>query len=78
MRKGGVNNLLQGLAISDIVAPTLACLPNVIYYYGPKNHVGLISFLNAYVLPIATGATFCSNWIGKISIPSEFFTFFFF
>lgn len=75
MRKGGINNLLQGLAISDIVAPTLACLPNVIYYYGPRNHVGLISFLNVYILPIATGATFCSNWIGKILHQFEFLHF---
>ncbi len=66
MRKGGINNLLQGLAISDIAAPTLACIPNILYYYGPKNYNKLISFINVYVLPIATGATFCSNWIGKI------------
>jgi len=66
MRKGGVNNLLQGLAISDIVAPTLACIPNVIYYYGPQNNDKLIGFINSYVVPIATGATFSSNWIGKL------------
>jgi len=66
MRKGGVNNLLQGLAISDIVAPTLACIPHIIYYYGPKNNGELINFVNSYVMPIATGATFCSNWIGNI------------
>ncbi|CAF1166992.1 unnamed protein product [Adineta ricciae] len=63
MRKGGVNNLLQGLAISDIVAPTLACIPHIIYYYGPKNNHNLISFVNSFVMPLATGATFCSNWI---------------
>jgi hypothetical protein len=66
MRKGGVNNLLQGLAISDIVAPTLACIPHIIYYYGPKTNGKLISFVNSFVMPVATGATFCSNWIGKI------------
>ena len=65
MRKGGVNNLLQGLAISDIVAPTLACIPHIIYYYGPKTNGKLINFVNSFVMPIATGATFCSNWIGK-------------
>lgn len=65
MRKGGINNLLQGLAISDIVAPTLACIPNIMYYYGPKNNDKLITFVNAFVMPVATGATFCSNWIGK-------------
>ncbi|CAF0792714.1 unnamed protein product [Rotaria sordida] len=63
MRKGGVNNLLQGLAISDIVAPTLACIPHIIYYYGPKTNYKLINFVNSFVLPVATGATFCSNWI---------------
>ncbi|CAF2366023.1 unnamed protein product [Rotaria sp. Silwood2] len=63
MRKGGVNNLLQGLAISDIVAPTLACIPHIIYYYGPKDKRKLLSFVNSFVLPVATGATFCSNWI---------------
>jgi hypothetical protein len=66
MRKGGVNNLLQGLAISDIVAPTIACIPHIIYYYGPKNNGRIINFVNLYLMPIATGATFCSNWIGKI------------
>lgn len=66
MRKGGVNNLLQGLAISDILAPTLACIPHIIYYYGPINRGKSISFVNSYVMPVATGATFCSNWIGKI------------
>jgi hypothetical protein len=71
MRKGGVNNLLQGLAVSDIVAPTLACIPNVIYYYGPKNNNKLISFINSYVVPIATGATFSSNWIGKLIFSSK-------
>jgi serpentine type 7TM GPCR chemoreceptor Srw len=65
MRKGGVNNLLQGLAISDIVAPTLACIPHIIYYYGPRSNGRLISFVNSYVMPVATGATFCSNWIGN-------------
>ncbi len=65
MRKGGVNNLLQGLAISDIVAPTLACIPHIIYYYGPRTNSNLINFINIYVMPLATGATFCSNWIGK-------------
>ena len=65
MRKGGVNNLLQGLAISDIVAPTLACIPHIIYYYGPRHNGKLIGFVNAFVMPVATGATFCSNWIGK-------------
>ncbi|UJR25164.1 hypothetical protein I4U23_006520 [Adineta vaga] len=63
MRKGGVNNLLQGLAISDIVAPTLACISHIIYYYGPKNNQNLIHLVNLFVMPIATGATFCSNWI---------------
>ncbi|CAF3106888.1 unnamed protein product [Rotaria socialis] len=63
MRKGGINNLLQGLAISDIVAPTLACIPHIMYYYGPKNHNKLINFVNAFFMPVATGATFCSNWI---------------
>ena len=67
MRKGGVNNLLQGLAISDIVAPTLACIPHIIYYYGPRTNDNLINFINLYLMPIATGATFCSNWIGKNS-----------
>jgi hypothetical protein len=66
MRKGGVNNLLQGLAISDIVAPTLACIPHIIYYYGPPNNDILINFVNLYVMPIATGATFSSNWIGNL------------
>jgi hypothetical protein len=66
MRKGGVNNLLQGLAISDIVAPTLACIPHIIYYYGPKNNGKLISFVNSFLMPLATGATFSSNWIGNI------------
>jgi len=65
MRKGGVNNLLQGLAISDIVAPTIACIPHIIYYYGSKANDNLIHFINIYVMPIATGATFCSNWIGN-------------
>ncbi|CAF0855562.1 unnamed protein product [Rotaria sp. Silwood1] len=63
MRKGGVNNLLQGLAISDIVAPTLACIPHIIYYYGSSTNDNLINFVNLYLMPIATGATFCSNWI---------------
>ncbi|CAF1532300.1 unnamed protein product [Adineta ricciae] len=63
MRKGGVNNLLQGLAISDIVAPTFACIPHLFYYYGPRENDSLINFINLYVTPIATGATFCSNWI---------------
>ncbi|CAF3607052.1 unnamed protein product [Rotaria socialis] len=63
MRKGGVNNLLQGLAISDIVAPTLACIPHIIYYYGSTTNDDIISFINLYIMPIATGATFCSNWI---------------
>jgi hypothetical protein len=67
MRKGGVNNLLQGLAISDIVAPTIACIPHIIYYYGPRTNDNLIHFINIYVMPIATGATFCSNWIGNYS-----------
>lgn len=65
MRKGGVNNLLQGLAVSDIVAPTIACIPHIIYYYGSKANDNLIQFINIYVMPIATGATFCSNWIGE-------------
>jgi hypothetical protein len=65
MRKGGVNNLLQGLAISDILAPTLACTPHIIYYYGPRTNANLINIINIYVMPLATGATFCSNWIGK-------------
>ncbi|CAF0790204.1 unnamed protein product [Rotaria sordida] len=63
MRRGGVNNLLQGLAISDIVAPTLACIPHIIYYYGSSTNDNLINFINLYLMPIATGATFCSNWI---------------
>ncbi|CAF1074044.1 unnamed protein product [Adineta steineri] len=63
MRKGGINNLLQGLAISDIVAPTLACIPHIIYYYGPRTNDSAINFINLYVMPLATGATFCSNWI---------------
>ncbi|CAF1546881.1 unnamed protein product [Rotaria magnacalcarata] len=63
MRKGGVNNLLQGLAISDIVAPTLACIPHIIYYYSSTTNDDIISFINLYIMPIATGATFCSNWI---------------
>ncbi|UJR23721.1 hypothetical protein I4U23_026701 [Adineta vaga] len=63
MRKGGVNNLLQGLAISDIVAPTLACVPHLIYYYGSEENDDLINSINLYIMPIATGATFCSNWI---------------
>lgn len=66
MRKGGVNNLLQGLAISDIVAPTIACIPHIIYYYGPKNAAELMNFVVLYLMPIATGATFCSNWIGNL------------
>jgi hypothetical protein len=66
MRKGGVNNLLQGLAISDIVAPTLACIPHIIYYYGPRSNGRLIGYVNSFAMPVATGATFCSNWIGKI------------
>ncbi len=68
MRKGGVNNLLQGLAISDIVAPTVACIPHIIYYYGSIANDDLIQFVNIYVMPIATGATFCSNWIGNYFI----------
>jgi hypothetical protein len=67
MRKGGVNNLLQGLAISDIVAPTLACVPHILYYYGPKDNGRLIRFFNSFLMPVATGATFSSNWIGKLS-----------
>ncbi|CAF1373609.1 unnamed protein product [Adineta steineri] len=63
MRKGGVNNLLQGLAISDIIAPTLACIPHIIYYYGPKTNGAVGGFVNSFILPVATGATFCSNWI---------------
>ena len=70
MRKGGVNNLLQGLAISDIVAPTLACIPHIIYYYGPRTNAKLINFVNLYVMPVATGATFCSNWIGNFYLKS--------
>ncbi len=65
MRKGGVNNLLQGLAVSDIVAPTIACIPHIIYYYGPRKNDNVIKFINIYATPIATGATFCSNWIGN-------------
>ena len=65
MRKGGVNNLLQGLAISDIIAPTIACIPHLMYYYGPRTNYDLITSVNAYVIPLATGATFSSNWIGK-------------
>ena len=70
MRKSGLNNLLQGLAISDIVAPTLACIPHMIYYYGPENNDNLIAFVNSYVMPVATGATFCSNWIGRVLLLS--------
>ena len=76
LQKSGINNLLQGLAISDIVAPTLASVPHIIYYYGPKNNGKLISFVNSFVMPLATGATFCSNWIGNIHstfILKEFF-----
>lgn len=64
MRKGGINNLLQGLAISDIIAPTLGCIPTIIHYYGPSNNNNLVDFVNSFVMPVATGATFCSNWIG--------------
>ena len=71
MRKGGVNNLLQGLAISDIVAPTFACIPHLFYYYGPRQNDSLINFINLYVTPIATGATFCSNWIGREFLLSQ-------
>jgi hypothetical protein len=66
MRKGGINNLLQGLAISDIVAPTIACMPLIIYYYGQTDSAKLMSFINSFVMPLATGATFCSNWIGEM------------
>jgi hypothetical protein len=65
MRKCGMNNLLQGLAISDMVAPTIACIPHIIYYYGPNNGGSLINIVNSFIMPIATGATFCSNWIGR-------------
>lgn len=71
MRKAGVNNLLQGLAISDIVAPSLACIPHIIYYYGLRSNFNLINLANVYLMPIATGATFCSNWIGKRSFIAE-------
>ena len=65
MRKSAINTLLQGLAISDIVAPTIACIPHLIYYYGRRNDHQVIHFLYVYVMPLATGATFCSNWIGN-------------
>ena len=68
MRKGGINNLLQGLAISDIVAPTIACIPPIIYYYGQKDSAKLVSFINSFIMPLATGATFCSNWIGEMIV----------
>lgn len=65
MRKCAVNNLLQGLAISDIVAPSLASIPQIIFYYGLRVNGKIIHLINVYLIPIATGATFCSNWIGK-------------
>lgn len=64
MRKGGVNNLLQGLAISDVIAPTIACIPHLLYYYGPRTNGEWMKIINIYVIPLATGATFSSNWIG--------------
>ena len=65
MRKSAINNLLQGLAFSDIVAPTIACIPHLVYYYGPRTNDSFIRLINVYLMPIATGATFCSNWIGR-------------
>ena len=72
MHKSGLNNLLQGLAISDLLAPTIACIPHIIYYYGPRTNNHVIEFVNVYVMPIATGATFCSNWTGKLSWTCSF------
>ena len=65
MHKSGLNNLLQGLAISDLLAPTIACIPHIIYYYGPRTNNHVIDLVNVYIMPVATGATFCSNWTGE-------------
>ena len=69
MRKGGINNLLQALAISDIVAPTIACMPPIIYYYGQRDSGKMVNFINAFIMPLATGAIFSSNWIGETILP---------
>ncbi|CAF1490741.1 unnamed protein product, partial [Didymodactylos carnosus] len=61
MRKCGINNLLQGLAVSDIIAPTIASIPLIIYYYASNKVTN--EHVIVFVMPLATAATFASNWI---------------